>query len=213
MIMLYKRYAELDYKKSGPGFFYPMLAVITVLFLAISAAVIRIMPFMEEMAVSKLQGSLTVIINSEILKTAAAGGMDFGEIYQKNDAEFKNGDVITLNMSEVNRIKAELSEKLQKRLDKEEQISVRVPIGGIFSTAKGMRVNIRLLGINSLKTDIEDEFNSEGYNHTRHYIYVKTETEAAVLLFGKIRKINIETKVPLFEGIIIGEPPSLVAGK
>lgn len=116
-------------------------------------------------------------------------------------------------MSEINRVKASLSTQILKTLKDIKKVSVQVPLGGIFSTAKGFRIKAELLAITRFKADIEDDFSSENYSHTRHYIYIKTETEASVLLFGKVKTLKTSAKVPLFEGIIIGETPGIITGK
>lgn len=184
-------------------------------FLLIAGIILyRILPVAEELAVSKLQGQIILIENEEIIRLAEEKKLNFEEIYSKSKTANERGDIYTLDMTAVNLLKSELVKNLQQRLEDEiNVISINVPSGGFISTGKGIRLNVKLIGIYALNAEIAENFHSEGYNHTLHSYSVKTEIDGAILLFGKLRRVKINTSVPLFDAVIIGDVPNLIIDK
>ena len=74
-------------------------------------------------------------------------------------------------------------------------------------SGKGPRINIQIVPIGNVETDLRTEFSAKGINQTLHRIYLQVNAKVDILTpFHNIEK-QISNQVLLVENIIVGNIP------
>ena len=165
--------------------------------------------FSKEVAKKHLSNSVNTVISS-VMKS---GNTELSFVDLTKDT---NGQILSIsaNTTLLNNFKIELTEKLNKTLNK--RVGVYVPIGSLTDIAllngRGFKVPIKMNFEGSVDISFSSEFVSAGINQSCHRI---TMTVCAVVI-SQSKRFNVyedfETTTVISENIIIGDVPNLIAG-
>jgi len=130
----------------------------------------------------------------------------------------KSGKVSFLqpNTGEINRISAETSLAVQRRLKDLPKQTIKIPVGQIFGSRIGagfgpdLPVKIFPLGV--VESTIADSFDVAGINQIRHRIYVAVKVKIRMVVPMVDRQIGVNARVPLVEAVVMGEVPNIYVG-
>ena len=88
---------------------------------------------------------------------------------------------------------------------------ITVPLGSITKSkllsGKGPDIKVTIIPVGSVSTNFSDEFKQAGINQTRHKIYLELKTQVRIVVPLGSDIINVSTKVPITETLIVGEVP------
>ena len=71
----------------------------------------------------------------------------------------------------------------------------------------GPNIKVKIIPVGSVSINFSDEFKQAGINQTRHKIYMEMQTQVRIVVPLGSDIINVATKVPITETIIIGDVP------
>ncbi len=71
----------------------------------------------------------------------------------------------------------------------------------------GPDIRVRMTPVGSVSVDFTDEFHAAGINQTRHKIYLLLKTQVKIVVPLGSEVINVSTRVPISESIIVGDVP------
>lgn len=198
-------------KKPSPKKKRIMMAIM-VLIIAIATAngiIQAITPIYVGLCKDRAKSVATIISNSEA--TAVMKDYEYEDIisiYRDKD------DKITMlksNIIPINKIISDVGEKIQKRIDTQEDGVIYIRLGSFLGSkilaGRGPNVPIKLSVIGSVETDLRSEFKAAGINQTLHRIYLQVDCKIQILTpFSPIEE-NISNQVLLAENIIVGITP------
>ena len=170
-----------------------------------------IAPDICEMAAATFQSDFNRICNSAVIECVEKGTLaeDFVTIDRNENGEIKG---IRTDTMEINRLKSEISLKIQEELDKIKTIDIGYPYNGIFGLntrfMEDFEIPVQLIGAGIMETDIVSSFDSVGVNQTRLTINAVIEMEGKLLALGDGAEIKIESNVPVLMTVIVGNVPS-----
>ena len=172
---------------------------------------VKVRPVICAVAVSKAQGLAVRTVSDVVNETMAQATVTYSDlvIFQKNNDG--NITAVTSNVVEINRLKSRLTGEIEKRLNENETLTSRIPLGTLLDqsvlSGKGPKITVKAIPLGFTLIDIKNNFASAGINQTRHEIYLEVICNMSVLLPGMSRSTEISTQVPLAETIIVGTVP------
>lgn len=162
-------------------------------------------PILCSLAQEELQSRFNKICNEAVLEYF--DDKKNSELFEIERLE--NGEIqgITTDTIGMNRIKSSLNLKIQKELDKIDEIKVEVPSGGFFGIGGSFKIPVYLLGITALETDYVSNFESVGINQTRISVEVSISLSGELVAFGQENAVTVKTTVPVLMTVIVGKVP------
>lgn len=192
----------------------PLCVLLFVLFTCCTLLFIfemRIRPVFSEIALSRAQSLAVTVINDEVNRIFVSESVEYGSLMMiQKDNEGRITAIISQS-GEINRLKAEIAQKVQDALGKANKMVSSVPLGtflskGLFS-GYGPRIPVRLTPIGRATVEISDSFLDAGINQTRHEIHLTVKAKINVLMVGGSVATEVETVLPLAQSVIVGDVP------
>lgn len=188
-----------------------LLFVIIIIFTSIALFEIRLKPIVQQMAVASAERIATRAINDAIYDEMNKENIKYENLITlEKDA---NGKISALrtNVVEINSLKSHLPVVILDKLGKIEQTEINIPIGTIINgellSGRGMRVNVRLIPVGSVTTDITNVFTGAGINQTRHQVMLTIHATVSLVMPIAAISADIHTSICIAETVIVGEVP------
>lgn len=177
----------------------------------------RIYPLAVSMAKSNASQKATLLVNKTVLEILQNENIAYNDIIDIKRAE--NGEIVSLetNTYNVNKLKSTLAYNVQSGVSEISDTDIGIPIGNltgsIILTGRGPKIPVKLASVGDVNIDMYDEFITAGINQTKHKIDVNVSLSISVALPDSIEDINVVTKVPVAETVIVGKVPAMYMGK
>lgn len=148
----------------------------------------------------------------DIVKT---NGIEYENLVDvEKDSEGKISSLQT-NSMKLNQIKTELLMRLLSTLREKEESLIRIPMGNltknIFLSGRGPKMPIKVLPVQSIEAEYQNEFSSAGINQTHHRIMMNITIHTGILYPVEHEKSELTISVCLTEMILIGDVPDFYA--
>lgn len=172
---------------------------------------IRIRPVFSQVALVRAQSLAVSIINDEVNQIFVSESIEYGALMTIQKDMSGRISAIISQSGEINRLKAEIAQKVQDALQRTNKMITYIPLGtflskGLFS-GYGPRIPVRLTPIGRANVEIEDSFLDAGINQTRHEIHLTVKAKINVLMAGGSVTADVETELPLAQSVIVGDVP------
>ena len=125
-----------------------------------------------------------------------------------------NGNITMLssNVLLINEIVSNITLKIQEELSKKENSSFDVKLGSFTGikilSGRGPNVNVKIVTVGGLETELKSEFVTSGINQTIHRIYLQISCNISILTPFETKEEKIVNQVLLAEAVIVGTTPS-----
>lgn len=125
----------------------------------------------------------------------------------------KDGNVtmIQANTVKMNSLASETSQLVQEKVISMGNQNIKIPLGTIFGSKLlagwGPNIPVKVISFPSVSTDFDSEFEHSGINQTRHKIYMTMRAKVRIAIPFNTADIDIATRVPVSETIIVGDVP------
>ena len=129
---------------------------------------------------------------------------------EKND----DGKVIamTSDMINVNRIKSKVAIRVLEKLSEKDMAKMSVPLGTLLGSdvfaGTGPIIDFELMPVGASIVDVFSEFTDSGINQTHLKVFLKVNTDIALLMPGFRRMTKVSSEVPVIDTVIVGDVPS-----
>lgn len=192
--------------------FLIFLSVLIFLFVIIlKYAEFRLQPIVRSMAVETARSIGARVISEAINEEIEASNISYNDLisFEKDI----NGNIAALktDIIMINRLKSKLSIEILNRLSEIENIDIYIPIGnlinGEFLAGRGPRLEIKILPVGSVSTNISNVFTSSGINQTRHQIMLDVRVTLTAIMTFVTQSTDIATSICISETVIIGNVP------
>lgn len=188
-----------------------LIFVLTILTAFLILLEFRVRPTVESIAVVQGKRLCTEVINEAVNEALSELSLTYDDLAETTRDE--NGAVleITSNMANINKLKADVSLKISKKLDDIKSRRIDIPIGTIMGFdlfyMKGPDIPLHISMSGSAETDFKSEFESGGLNQTVHKLSLSVTADIAVLIPPTSENTSVTTSVIIAETIIVGKVP------
>ena len=124
-----------------------------------------------------------------------------------------NGDITALktDIIEINKLKNLLSVRIMNDLISMDTAELDIPIGTVIGTdllvGKGPAINVNIVPVGSVETEIINEITSAGINQSRHQIMMKITADLTIITSMTNISTNVSTYICIAETVIVGDVP------
>jgi sporulation protein YunB len=211
--VLYRRLWYIRRRRSkGLHIFVRIVIILAVFFMLASLANRSLMPCLVEIAETKARAMVSMSANTAV-NEVFSDNIRYEDLTVLNRDQTGRITSIETNVSKLNKLSAQVSLRIQQKLADVEKQRISIPFGSLFGSSifagSGPDLSIRVRNAGSIETDYKSEFFSAGINQTKHKIYVHVKT--TIGMYGPMtnEKIDIVTKVPVAETVIVGDVPGI----
>lgn len=202
----YRRLARQMNFKVSFVFFLIAIIVILIIFLDLLKT---IMPTVQTLCENKSK-AIALQVTTETVKesTKDIEYNNLMNLYYDNQNKISG---LSANVTRMNTLSAEISYKIQEKLEEITEETVTIPIGKILGwsifSGFGPKVSIKIMPSGNVTADFRTEFVSEGINQTRHTIYIDVTTSVRTVAPFVSENKKFTTSLKIAETIIIGDIP------
>ncbi|MBY6931893.1 sporulation protein YunB [Clostridium botulinum] len=194
---------------------YIPIIVISIAFVIVFNSIVifldnKVMPSLDRVAEMTVRTRVLNIINSNSIKLFA-DEFNYNEMIKIEKDKDGNITLIQADTVKLNYLASKLSIQCNEELQNLEDIKIKIPLGWFTENSiyynLGPQMAIRVEDVGNINANYESAFESAGINQTRHRIYLNVESKVRVILPFKTNEVEIVTKVPVSDTIIVGKIP------
>lgn len=183
--------------------------VIAIATVTIISSLKSIDPIFEELCKEKTIQIATDILNTESTKVVQK--YEYKDIVSIKKDEENNTSILKTDVSIINDIASDIAAEVNKRLEEIEKEHIKIPAGAIlgnkYIAGFGPNVNISIIPVGTVTTDLKTEFKAQGINQTVYRIYLEVICNANIVTSYKTINTEIVNQVLLVETVIVGNVP------
>ncbi|HHT65552.1 MAG: sporulation protein YunB [Caldicoprobacterales bacterium] len=157
----------------------------------------------EYIAVLAMNNAVNEILGTNVKYT------DLTDVLTDKDGKIT---MIQYNTILINTLARDTSTLAQNEIRSLGAEGITVPLGSITNSkllsGRGPDIKVKIIPVGSVSTNFSDEFKQAGINQTRHKIYLELETQVRIVVPLGSDIINVSTRVPITETIIVGDVPN-----
>lgn len=191
------------------------VSVLLILVMLVAAVVIAeraLFPTIIAMAKARAVQVAVTSVNEAVREYLVGSGLDYQDLVQlhrNNDGRIVMMQANTIKLTELAAELAKASEKAMR--DLEERQDFTIPLGQMLGSqllaTYGPGIPVHIIPVGAVKPEMVDRFESAGINQTRHRIYLNLDSNVRIVVPWQQTEVEIATRVPLVENVIIGEVP------
>ncbi len=189
-------------------------AVLLILIVFVAALICTertLFPTILAMAKARAVQTAVTTVNAAIREHLAETGIDYQDLVQlhrNNDGRIVMMQANTLQITALAAGFAIASENAMRNLERDRfSIPVGQVLGSQLLATYGPGIPVRIIPVGAVRVDMVDRFEAAGINQTRHRIYLDLDAYIRIAVPWQQTEVQIATRVPLVENIIIGEVP------
>ena len=189
--------------------FLAVIVIFSVVVLKYSEA--RLRPVIVSMAETHARSIGSKVVSEAITEEIEANNISYDDLISFEKDE--NGKIAALktDIIMINRLKSRLSVVILDKLSDMNDINLYVPVGnlinGEFFSGRGPKIEIIVLPVGSVTTNITNIFTSAGINQTRHQIMLEVNVTVSIIMPFSVESTDISTSMAIAETIIVGDVP------
>jgi len=172
---------------------------------------------MSSMAEAHARSIGARVVGEAINEEIAMSDLTYDDLISFEKAADGKISALKTNIMTVNRLKSTLAVVILDKLAVIDDVNLYIPVGnllnGEFLSGRGPRIEIILIPVGSVVTDIRNVFTSAGINQTRHQIMLDVWVSVSIIMPFSVETTDIFTSVSIAETIIVGDVPNMYMGE
>jgi sporulation protein YunB len=173
----------------------------------------KIRPIIKSMAEAHARTIGARITSEAINEEIARNNLSYDDLISFEKSENGKISALKTNILNVNKLKSMLSAVILDKLSNMKDINLYIPVGnllnGEFLSGRGPEIEVILLPVGSVATDITNVFTTAGINQTRHQIMLEVLVSVSIIMPFSVENTDISTSVSIAETIIVGDVPNM----
>ncbi len=164
------------------------------------------------LAQTQVRNSTSDLINDAINRQIESGNIQYDRIvYFEKDLEGRITALKT-NMSEVNRLKTEILNRINEDILAMDADQLGIPLGSlvlpeVFS-GRGPGIPVEILSLRNSDASFSSRFTEAGINQTLQQLIMEVSVDVTVLVLGKTDSFTVTSQVVVAETVIVGQVPN-----
>lgn len=151
------------------------------------------------------------IVNTAMLDELERDNIDYEDIVRLTYSADGAVQSVQTNVSAVNKIKGRMSAAVVGSLEDKQNQVIEIPMGTLLgnqiTTGMGPDVEIKVIPIGYVQSELYNEFSSAGINQTLHQIMMRTTVKMLAVMPGYNIETEISTNFCIAETVIVGKVP------
>lgn len=185
--------------------------IVTVLAALCGVAMMQMKPILTSMATARVSNTVSRIIVSAVDDAVMQGEIDYETLisFEKDGS----GCITALrsNMAAFNRLQAEISQDVLRRLAEVSDTELSVPLGTLTGSAllagRGPALHVKMQSLGSAQASFRNTFTAAGINQTRHQILLTVDVDVSILLPMIRTSTRVSHEIAVAETVIVGSVP------
>lgn len=172
----------------------------------------KLTPVVLELARTQVKNTTSDLINDAVAAQIDSGSLSYDRmVYFEKDL---NGRITALktNMSEINRLKTQVLEQINRRILSLDASDLGVPIGSLILpellSGKGPEIPVEVISIRNSDASFSSQFREAGINQTLQQLLMEVQVDVTVLVLGKTDSFPVTSQVVVAETVIVGDVPT-----
>ena len=167
---------------------------------------------MLSLAQTQVRNSTSDLINEAIDGQIENGNIQYDRIvYFEKDLDGRITALKT-NMSEVNRLKTEILNRINDEILAMDTDQLAIPLGSLmlpeFFAGRGPGIPVDILSIRNSDASFSSRFTEAGINQTLQQLIMEVTVDVTVLVLGKTDSFTVTSQVVVAETVIVGQVPN-----
>jgi sporulation protein YunB len=166
---------------------------------------IRMRPIITSMAEAHARSIASKVVSEAISEEIEANNISYDDLISFEKDESGKIAALKTDIIMVNRLKSRLSVVILNKIANMDDINLYIPIGnllnGEFFSGRGPRLEIIVIPVGSVTTNITNVFTSAGINQTRHQIMLEVYVTVSVILPFSMESTDISTSIAIAETV------------
>ena len=163
------------------------------------------------LAETQVKNATSDLINDAIDKQIEVGNIHYDRIVHFEKDLDGRITALKTNMSEVNRLKADILNLINDEILAVDTANLGVPLGNLFLpeflSGKGPSIPVQILSIRNSDASFHSHFSEAGINQTLQQITMDVSVDVSVLVLGETDSFTVSSQVVVAETIIVGDVP------
>ena len=165
----------------------------------------------RDLSHTQVMNATSDLINDSIDTQIEAGNIQYDRIvYFEKDLDGKITALKT-NMSEVNRLKTDILNRINDEILAIDSSNLSIPIGSLvlpeLFSGKGFGIPIQMMAIRNSDASFHSHFSEAGINQTLQQLTMDISVDISVLVLGKTESFTVTSQVVVAETVIVGQVP------
>lgn len=188
-----------------------MIAIGTTLVLLVALLDSRVRPVITTLSTYQAKLAATQSINDAVIQVINEEDVIYNSIITLTQADDGEVSSISTDMITINRLKAEITNKISDRLKLDASRTIRIPIGTVLGgqilSGRGPRIEFKVLPAGYVHTEIYNNFKAAGINQTLHQIMLSVDATVSAVSPVYTVTTTVNTNICIAETIIVGRVP------
>ena len=191
-----------------------LAVMISVLALSSLYVRLRLAPMAERLIATQVDNQASDAINLAIGELVG----DFAYSRMVSVDTNRDGIVtaVRTNIAEINRLKSEVLQCVDSKLQMLSTEELSVPFGSVFLpeifSGEGPSLFVRVLAVRTSDAMFRNSFQSAGINQTLHQIFIDIHVTVTILTWSGTQEIAVDSAVLAAETVIVGTVPTTYFG-
>ena len=166
----------------------------------------------QQLAQTQIINATSDLINDAIDEQIEIGNIQYDRmVYFEKDLQGRITALKT-NMSEVNRLKTEILNRINDEILAMDTSHLGVPLGSLFLpeflSGKGPSIPVQIISIRNSDGSFTSHFSQAGINQTLHQLTMEVLVDVTVLVMGETDSFTVTSQVVVAETVIVGDVPN-----
>ena len=191
-----------------------LLAVMVLLFaIILKYSESRIRPVILSMAEAHARNLGSKVVSEAINEEIEANNISYDDLITfEKDGSGKIAALKT-DIILINRLKSKLSVVILDKLSNMDDINLYIPVGNLINgeifSGRGPKIEVIVIPVGSVATNITNVFTSAGINQTRHQIMLDVHVTVSIIMPFSVESCDVSTSMAIAETIIVGDVPDM----
>ncbi|MEW6541533.1 MAG: sporulation protein YunB [Bacillota bacterium] len=187
------------------------LLLAAVVVLTVLAFERTLFPTILDIAKARAVQTAVNTVNGAVREYLGRSGIDYQDLVRLHLDN--NGRIVMMqaNTLKITELAAEFALASESAMVGLERQSFTIPAGQVLGSqllaTYGPGIPVRIIPVGAVRVNMVDRFEAAGINQTRHRIYLDLDTYVRIAVPWQQTEVQIATRVPLVENIIVGEVP------
>lgn len=186
-----------------------LILVIIIATLTITSTVKSIDPIFENLCKEKAMQIATDILNEE--STKVVHKYEYKDLVTIVKNEEDGTSILKTDVRAINDIASDVAIEVNNRLIALEEEKIQIPSGAVlgskFLSGYGPGINMSIIPVGHLTTEVKTEFKAQGINQTVYRIFLEIICNVDIVTSYKTIETQIINQVLLVETVIVGGVP------
>ncbi len=165
----------------------------------------------RELSQIQVKNSTSDLINDAIDRQIETGNIQYDRIvYFEKDLDGRITALKT-NMSEVNRLKTDILNRINDEILAMDTSGLSIPIGSLvlpeLFSGRGFGIPVQILSIRNSDAAFYSHFSEAGINQTLQQLTMEVSVDVSVLVLGQTDSFTVASQVVVAETVIVGQVP------